>query len=277
MNSNKKQHKNIGVWFAGVVYFVIIPVILVIVFLLSGSLKESLLLYPNNPTFISMLGSNYLHTDFLHLMSNLILYLVLMVFIFTFDALTNRKMLFMNLLLLFILLPLFSSLVNVVALSYLGVFAPCMGFSAIVAGFFGYLSFSTLHYIREYHKVKFERSIFQLLWSIFYINLALISLIYGYYLGVIALAFLIAISFYYTYNDFGKIFMLANKVKNRSHRTLILVSLFFCIGAVTQSLFPEMLKYNGAVVNVLAHYVGYVFGFFVPAVVSVYGIERRKT
>ena len=106
-----------------------------------------------------------------------------MVFVFAFDATTNRKMLFVNLPLLFIVLPLVSSLVNVFSISALGVDIPCIGFSAIVAGVFGYLAFSTLHFIKEYFGVKFERGIFQHMWVILFINLALILSIYGYYLA----------------------------------------------------------------------------------------------
>ncbi|HER45524.1 MAG TPA: hypothetical protein ENO12_01760, partial [Thermoplasmatales archaeon] len=199
MNTNK----NIGIWLAGVVYFVVVPLFLVIVFVFSESLKESLLLYPKSPTFLSMLGSNFLHTDLSHLLSNLVLYLVLMVCIFSFDALTNKTMLYANMLLMFLLLPFVASFANVVGLSFIGVNLPCYGFSAVVAGVFGYLAFSLLHYIKEYHAVRFERSIFQLLWFILYINLALISVIYGFYLRAVLLCVLIGLSFYYTYQDLG--------------------------------------------------------------------------
>jgi hypothetical protein len=158
----------------------------------------------------------------------------------------------------------------------LGLNRACRGFSAVVAGLFGYLAFSLLHYIKEYHMVRFERSIFQLLWFILYINLALISLIYGYYLGAVVLGVLIGLSLYYTYTDLGKIFELGKTVRSRFHRVLILLGLFFCISTVTQALFPERVVVDGMVVNILAHYVGYMVGFFVPAVVSVFLIERRK-
>jgi hypothetical protein len=272
MNSKKY----IWIWFAGVVYFVIIPVVLVIVFLFSDLLKDVLLLYPDAPTVLSLLGSNFLHTDLFHLLSNLVLYLLLLVFVFSFDALTNRPMLFVNMLLLFVVLPLVASFVTVVGFLFIGVNLPSLGFSAVVAGVFGYLAFSLLHYIRDYHGVVFQRSIFQLLWFILYINLALISLIYGYYLGVVVLGVLIGLSLYYTYTDLGKIFELGKTVQSRFHRVLILLGLFFCISTVTQALFPERVVVDGMVVNILAHYVGYMVGFFVPAMVSVFLIERRK-
>jgi hypothetical protein len=81
---------------------------------------------------------------------------------------------------------------------------------------------------------------------------------------------LIGLSLYYTYTDLGKIFELGKTVQSRFHRVLILLGLFFCISTVTQALFPERVVVDGMVVNILAHYVGYMVGFFVPAMVSVF-------
>ena len=253
-------------WVAGAIYFAVIPLILGIIFLLSSRLESVLALSPSNPTILSMIGSNYLHTTFPHFLQNLVFYLVIMVFVFAFDATTNRKMLFVNLPLLFIALPLVSSLVNVFSLSALGFDMPCTGFSAIVAGVFGYLAFSTLHFIKENFAVKFERSIFQLMLVILSINLALISLIYGYYLALVLIAGLIPISIYYTRKDFKKIFLLVNKAKPL-HRTAILVSFMFCLCLGIQCLFPETIAHGSTLTNILAHYVGYAFGFVVPAIV----------
>jgi len=38
----------------------------------------------------------------------------------------------------------------------------------------------------------------------------------------------------------------------------------------------ERVVVDGMVGNILTHYVGYMVGFFVPAVVSVYIVERKK-
>ena len=117
--------------------------------------------------------------------------------------------------------------------------------------------------------MKFDRSVFQLMWLILYINFALISLIYGYYLVIVILALLIPISIYYTHKDFNKIFLLVNKVKPL-HRTAILVSFMLCLCLGVQGLFPETIIHGSALTNILAHYVGYAFGFVVPAVISTF-------
>ena len=92
---------------------------------------------------------------------------------------------------------------------------------------------------------------------------------------VVILIFLIILSGYHTYRDFDKIFALINKA-GRVHRTLIVFSLLLCLSAGVQGLFPETIKYGSMIVNILSHYVGYIFGFMVPAAVSLYVIERQK-
>jgi hypothetical protein len=240
---------------------------------MSNTLKESLLLYPNNPTFISIIGSNYLHTTFPHFISNLAFYLLIMVFIFSFDLLTNRKMLYVNLPLLFIILPILSSLVNVILFSSLGSNLPGKGFSAIVAGVFGYLAFSTLHFIRDYHDIKFNRKILQLLDLFIIINALIISIIYGFFLPIILLIVLGIGALFYFIDDIKKIISLLRGLK-RWNFVIIFISIYLCLFVGVISLFPGSLQKNGSIVNILAHYVGYFFGITVPAIISAYIVEK---
>jgi hypothetical protein len=204
-----KYNKNSGcIWlFAAVFYFILIPAVLVVLYLNSDMLNQSLALYPNNPTLLSIIGSNYFHTQQGHLLSNLIFYFILMPFVFVFDYLTNKKMLLVNMVLLFVLLPVVSSFLNIVVFREIGVTIPSYGFSAIVAGIFGYLAFSMLHYVRDYHGVRFDKGIFQMMWLILYINLAFISLVYGIYLLVVIIVFFLMLSLINTYRDYGKVFL----------------------------------------------------------------------
>jgi hypothetical protein len=273
-SNSKKQNKNANIWLAGIIYFVVIPFVLVVVYLTSNILKDTLFLYPQHPTFLSVLGSNYVHTTFVHFISNLVFYLMLMAFIFTFDALTNKKMLFVNLPLLFIVLPIVSSVCNILVFTYLGLNVPSKGFSAVVAGVFGYLGFSTLHFIKYYYEVKFDKNILQLMWSIFYINVLIISLVYGYYFAVAVIAVLVVISIVYTQKDIKKIFLLLRRIK-RSAQVLLFVSFYLCLFVGVIGLFPGSIVVDKTVVNIYAHYVGYIFGFFVPALVSIYIVEKK--
>jgi len=198
-----------------------------------------------------------------------------MAFIFAFDKLTNRKMLYVNLILLFIILPIVSSLLNIVILSDIATNVAHKGFSAIVAGVFGYLTFSTLHFITNYYEVKFEKGILQLMWLILYVNLAIISLVYGYYLIILLVSVLILLSIFNSRKDIKKIIMLLRRLK-RPARVAVFTSLYLCLCVGMVGLFPGSLRNSGNLVNILAHFFGYVFGFMVPALVSIYVIEKKK-
>ena len=80
---------------------------------------------------------------------------------------------------------------------------------------------------------------------------------------------------YYVRTDFGKIIDLLNS-KNRVQRTVTFGTLLLCLSAGVLGLFPETLRYNNTTINILAHYVGYGFGFIVPAMVSILIVERGK-
>jgi hypothetical protein len=204
----KPNKSSASLWlFAAVFYFISIPILLVVLYLNADVLKQTLALYPNTPTLLSIIGSNYFHMEQWHILSNLVFYFLLMPFVFFFDYLTNKKMLLVNMVLLFVLLPVVSSFLNIVVFREIGVTLPGYGFSAIVAGIFGYLSFSLLHYVRDYHGVRFDKGIFQMMWPILYINLAFISFVYGIYLLVIIIVFFLMLSLINTYRDYGKVFL----------------------------------------------------------------------
>jgi hypothetical protein len=271
---NKKDCKS-SLWLlAAVFYFIFILVVLGVLYLNSDMLKQTLALYPNSPTLLSIIGSNYFHMEQGHILSNLVFYLLLMPLVFIFDYLTNRKMLLINIVLLFVLLPVVSSLINIVFFIELGVTAPGYGFSAIASGIFGYLVFSLLHYVRDYHNMHFNKGIFQMMQLILYINLALITLVYGIYWLVVVIVFLLILSIINTYRDYAKVF---EKMKStgRFHRTLFFTGFLLCVMAGIQSLFPGRIVIGSTLINILSHYVGYIFGFFVPALVSLY-IEKKE-
>jgi len=56
---------------------------------------------------------------------------------------------------------------------------------------------------------------------------------------------------------------------NRSHVMLILVAFALFLSSPTL-LFPKQIVQDGNAVNIFSHYIGLVFGFFVPTVLSIY-------
>ena len=267
--------KQFDLWFPFIIYFLFIPGLIVAIFLFSNDLKQFLLLNVLHPTPLSIIGSNYLHTDVPHMLSNLIAYLLVMALIFFFDYQTHKKMLYVNMLLLFLLLPIVTSLLNIVSLIEYNVNVFLKGFSAITAGVFGYLAYSLFHYIRERYQVVYKRSVFQLMWLIIYVNLAMISLIYEYYLIAIVIIFLILLTLMNTYSDYLEILNVLRKI-DFLPRTILFFGFLLSLLAVVPGLFPENVQQNGMVVNVYAHYIGYIFGFGIPAIVAEYMLKDRK-
>jgi len=265
--------KDNKVWVAGLFYFVFIPFLLVFIYLMSSGLEDVLPLQTFSPTLLSVIGAHYFHLDFYHLLSNLIFYLVFIIVIFWFDVLTNRRMLFVNMLLLFVFLPIFCSLVDIAAFS--GKSFVGYGFSAVAAGLFGYLTFSFLHFLRDYYKMEFKNDIMAILWLIFFVNLFLISTTYAYFYIAVCLAVLILVWAYRIRFDILKIFDVLRS-KDRVKRTVTMGVLTFCLFVGVTLLFPETIRYNDSIIDILAHYTGYSFGIIVPAMVSTYLVERGE-
>jgi hypothetical protein len=197
-----------------------------------------------------------------------------MVFVFALDWHTNRKMLAVNVVLLFVVLPFVSSVIMVGVFSAAGIGIAGWGFSVVVAGVFGYLAFSLLNFIRGYAQIEFKKNVFSLLWVILYVNLMWISLIYGFYLMAGILVGLVLFSVLYTYRDYLKILNLVYS-KDRMQR-ITFPLLLFCLFYGPMLLFPETIRYGTTVVNIFGHYIGYAYGFFIPAIVSTSVIGRRK-
>lgn len=66
-------------------------------------------------------------------------------------------MIYSNIPIVFIILPIFSPIFSSIVFSALGNNLPQMGFSAIVAGFIGYLAFSTINFIKNHYQLKFKK------------------------------------------------------------------------------------------------------------------------
>lgn len=269
------EKNRFGLWALFSFYFLFIPVILIIIFLFSNTLEQSLTLYPNNPTFVSILGSNYLHIGLFHLLGNLIFYFMIMPFIFVFDYKANKKMIRINMILLFLILPIIASIINIVVFRNINSNSKHMGFSAITSGVFGYLAFSLVNYIVVYHNIKFKRKILTILFPIILLNLLWICLTYSYLLPLILILLIFSVAFFYVYKDYLQIFSLIKKLE-RKERTLIFTSLFLCLCLGFQFMFPENIRTESATINILTHYIGYIFGFIIPALVSIYLFKDGK-
>ena len=282
ITGSKKILSSREIILAFLLYFLLIPAVLVGIYLMSNELKDVLALYPKSPTFISVWGSNFLHITLPHLTENLAYYFLIISFIFVFDMKTNKRMLFINFPLIFFILPIVSSLSTIAVFSYFDVNIPAEGFSAVVAGLLGYLPFSFFKFVKTYYKVDLESSLRQLLFPILLLNLVVIPIAYGSYMllqSVFITALIIALLIIYVSHfkdvksDYLKIFQLVRSKKLFTSSALsISIILIYC-GSIF--LYPQSLVIKGSVVNIVAHYVGYIFGFIVPPCVSIVSNKRK--
>jgi len=263
--------------FLAFVFFLLIPLILVLIFLLPESTKIALSLNTGNPAFYSLLTAGYTHLTFTHFFSNFIAYLFIMPFIFYFDFKRNMKMLFLVLILLFLLLPIFYSILSVGLFSYFGAHILDKGFSTILAGLIGYLPISYIYFLKDKRKIKFS-SIYYVLLLFFSFNLSLITLINGWHLVLVVLVPFFLFCFYLSLSDLKKIrdfYLDLSSKKSFSLLCFLIMAILFCLFA-SVGLFPASLKGDSGTTNIFAHYIGYVYGFTIPVLVSI-KLLRWKT
>jgi len=116
--------------------YVAIPTLLAWIYTLPPELKYRFILFFDHPGFLQLLTTNYVHQLFSHLQTNLFYYFLIMSIILVLE--TNRNRFRAMLLIVFGLIPLVTSVVTLqyfTAANYFQV----IGFSAAVAGLFGYL------------------------------------------------------------------------------------------------------------------------------------------
>ena len=177
---------------------------------------------------------------------------------------TDRKRFYKVNFLLFIVLPL------IISLSFLfTIGAPgknSVGFSGIVSALLGFLPVSIIYFLRDYYKIAFTERVTMLLMAILFVNLTIITIIYGVYLAALPLIVLIVIFFHYSKEDFKSIVGYLSKGFNKEtfFERYLLISAFILSIMGILMLFPQQIVGENSTTNIFAHYIGYAFGFFIP-------------
>jgi len=260
MKKSKKPWASVD-YFA---FFVIVPIIIISIFLLPETIKDSLVLHPSNPTFISVFFSNYVHLEFWnHLLGNLIFYLIVMILIFNIEMDKGRFR--KASLLIFIALPFVNS-------SFVIFFTPflknALGFSGIISAFYGYLLFSAYNFIKQNYKPSINGNIFLLL--IWGINLFIVDIYNLHDTNIFLQVVMISLVSCIAYNYRSNIKLITNKMKTHykklpeNQRTykliLFLITLIFLFSLPIFLIPPVIIMEGGNVTNIMAHWVGYSFG-----------------
>jgi len=248
-----------------VILIAIIPLILTLIFILPQDIKESyFVLNLSSPTLETIFLSNYTHLEFDHFFYNLLAYIITILVILAIE--TDRKMLFIMSILLFFVVPFISSIATIIRL-HSGI---SKGFSAIAAGFLGYLLYASYKYAKI--NLNVNTSI-----NFLFLIFILIAVIFGFSNSYIFLGFLFMIpALFLIYFERKGIVDLGNKIRLRLEDykkqgiLKLSMALFVFIWVINSLfLFNELLIYkveNGTEINVIVHYLGYCFGLFMPLI-----------
>ena len=253
------------------IFLILIPAVLLLTYLLPENIQNYLTLHVSAPSLFSIFFSNYVHVDLLHFLGNLLSYLIVIFLLFNLE--TNKNIFYKSSFLIFIILPFISSFL---VIRYLpSALPPSLGFSAIVAAFMGYLVYSAFAYIKKYYCP--QTNIF-LIYLILIINLMMVA----YNLSTpdifqIIIVLILVILFYFNrivIKEVGK--QMVIKFKNRLTQNLIkslvynyllfLASFYFIF--FLPYLIPSKIILGKSIINIFAHYIGYLFGLFVPIIIE---------
>lgn len=258
-------------------FFLIVPLILIIIYLLPQSTKDMFILKTQHPTLISIFFSNYTHSTFDHIGGNLVLYLMVMFLISNIN--TNKKIFHLISFINFIVVPIISSLLTILIILSFSGSTSSQGFSAIASAFIGYLLYSVYGHLKKFYYPGLNSSFVTLIyiinaviWAVYF---TLTDTFYSFNTHVLMVFSIMILTLCFLYFDKTLIkeivTILAHLKKQGSpsvYSALIFVSTIVFIFPFWFLLPSQTLSSN---TNTIAHFVGYCFGVFVP----LFSVKRR--
>lgn len=257
-------------------FFVLVPLSVALIFVLPAEIKQFLILNDKEPTILSLFASNYTHSEIGHLLSNLLVYSIEMFILFNIET-DRRRFLWMSAA-IFLALPFLSSIYNVIALPNI---ISSQGFSSIAFAFSGYMIYSAFAYLKR----RFKFLDIGFFWFLVFLDFVLFLLVNKSDLIITAGVSSIFLAYSYLQrNALSKLFrqlppffrqLKRDKLSVRIYRLLVFGLALFFVLSLSQNIFSVE---GGSLTNILAHYVGWVFGAFVPPFLlePVIGFIRRR-
>jgi len=242
-------------WFLG------IPLILVLIYILPTSLKETyFILNKQAPSILSLFLSNYTHSELWHLATNLSSYLIVIYLIMQFE--TNKSCFYKTMAFLFLVVPFIVSFITIM-------YAPAMnsqGFSGIVAGLMGYFIYITYRHVKDTWKLNADINFVYLMVC----ANALIGVV-GYWLttnpAFAALLSVLLIGLIYYNRNLLKNIVIILRQKNEELKIkrhgLVQAYVTFTFVLLVLFSLPSLIQVtvqNGSIINAIGHYIGYVAG-----------------
>lgn len=245
-----------------IVYFVIIPGIMLLI-LLPVNIKQKFILDLKNPTLLSVFAHSYTHSDSTHFLGNVTIYL-LTIFA-TLNIETNKARFYQISVLFLLLLPIIST---IPIAQLVGTLPPLQGFSGIVSGFLGY----TIYVVYAFLESRYEYINSTFLFMLVMLNFMTISLIrkqFFIYLFVILFSLIFLVLniqniIRLTHEFVGYIQRIPKKaIFEFLYKTFVAILLVFLTFSLPM-LLPAILVTNGTIINIISHYIGWIFGLFLP-------------
>ena len=240
-----------------------IPVIVcIVVFLMPSLWQENLIFSSQTINWWNWFTYIFVHESLTHLLGNIIIYSIAILFAYSILPENERKDSWLLILLILAITPVITLVLTLIFLPQMQGYS--RGFSGITAGALGILCLAIsriIHRISSNDSQKMSLltssylillpSLAFLVWNLSFKLFALISL---FWIGLIALIM---------YNSKkGKINEKITILSRKDSLKIGLGIIILLLGML--SLFPQMIKQpNGSIVNILAHFLGFVVGFLV--------------
>jgi len=266
-NAKMKQINPIlGIWsqFDWLLYFLVIPMFLFILYFLPFSVKQYFILQSNNPTVLSIFFNHYIHSEFIYLLNNLVIYLTIIFLLYNLEY--NKKRFYLVSTLFFLIIPI---IVSLTLLFLIPNIFQMQGFSAINAGFIGYLIYSVYNYLRIKY-VYIKLSFFCLIISI---NFSLLCIINNFDISItmimnIMVLFFLLIEFSSIKKLFHEFLIKIKEIPKKKlfelyYKVSIVLFTFVMIYSLP-ILMPFKITEGNMMINTVGHYLGWVFGFILP-------------
>jgi|Deesub1362A_J573_1020465.scaffolds.fasta_scaffold02614_5 hypothetical protein len=236
-------------------------------------------LYVQDPNIWALFLSHYAHNDVAHLLNNLFAYVIVMFYILLFE--TSRRRFYMVSISIFLVLPFLLSFINLVV--FRDLFVTVVGFSGLASAFFGYFVYAFYRYVKEHH-IHGLGYMFPL--TIFLVN-NLIAIVLYYpsliqYAALVLVFLVICLAVYLIADRPGVLKMFRLMKTALVDSTLIGWVLYGGLILILFLEYPFLIEPPtpgaGAVANIAAHFMGYLFGFFMPlATFEIYDYLKSRS
>ncbi|MHA2031579.1 MAG: hypothetical protein ACW99Q_19555 [Candidatus Kariarchaeaceae archaeon] len=246
-----------------IVFFVIIPGIMLLIIRLPVNIKQKFILDLKNPTLLSVFAHSYTHSDSTHFLGNVMIFLLTIFAILNIE--TNKARFYQMSVIFLLLLPIIS-IIPIAQLA--GTLPPLQGFSAIVSGFLGYIIYVVYAFLESRYEYINSTFLF-LLVVLNFVTIPLIRQKFFIYSFVILVSLILLVLniqkiIRLTHEFVGYIQRIPKKaIIEFLYKTFVAILPVFLTFSLPM-LLPAVLVTNGKIINIISHYMGWIFGLFMP-------------